>query len=1147
MKHLRTSSIPIAAWTSSVIIAVLALFPSMVMAQDVPDMQETPDYRSAAGIECAEELLPELADEVYGQQAADGQSVDSGQQALDGNAASLEGNDKSAAADNKSADADIRFITGRLIVMSSDVPETYGAADVWQLGTDQTILEYKTAEDAKAAFAKLEKKYECYPDELLSIESSDINTGGDGDIELGMEMSALRGTPTVKGDGDIDLSMGMSSLKGAPLGRDVMVAVLDTGIDSSDPWFAKNGTQGSRISAASYDFIKDSATLTDGDKTKTHKGHGTLVAGTLAERTPDNVNIMALRIQSSGDPSSVKMTTLLLIGSALRYAMANGADVINMSFDLNPASGSSSALNYLDGIIEDAWEQGIPCCVASGNDGHAVNDSDYPACVSTAVTVGSVNTKGIMSDFSNYGSTIDFTAPGELDQGRSGTSFAAPGIAACFAYLIGKEPDASADELYEDLRTLCSDPGDTGWDERYGWGIPDLTSLASEPAHHYVKTVTKAATCTEEGIATYRCSDAGCGASYEEIIPETGHTWHASAEGEQLIFRCDNKRCDAVITAGDLEGELNGGFSWHVEKAGVNTADTPVAHLIIGGTGNLPEMDAYPWEGCSDYITQIILKDTVTSIPEGAFRGMKVLGSVAHTDDLTDGAVREGLPTGLTNIGRSAFAGCSNLKQLLIGQNVTTVGDGAFAGCQRLTGITVDEGSSAFTAEKGCLYNKNKTVLYFCANDTGAYASSVTTIAPEAFSGQSISFIEIGENVTTIGDRAFAGCGDLRIADFTGTVDRSIGAKAFAQVNADVYVPEGASGTWTGTNYGGTLRWHETNLNETSVNVELDQTKWVYTGQEIRPAVTVSAKAGGVLTENVDYTLAYSGNLAPGTGSVRILGTDNGWSGVVTRTFRIDKAVFSFKNIQVPDTIHAGQELIVTYKGTPIKDMPDLEVKYSSDPEGMFELIGEDGEDGGNRLMAAKKGECTLIVTADTNEYFKADIAKGYPITVLACLDSDHSWDDGKVTLKPTYSKAGKREYTCENCGEKKIAKIPRLTGAAVGTKYKKGSLTYKVKSGSVLQVTASKNVKSVTIPKTVTINKKTYKVTSIGAKAFYKKSKLKTIKIKSTKIKSFGKSSFAKLPKKGVVKVPKSKLKTYRTKIRKAGFKGKKQKIKAL
>ena len=1042
MKHL---------WTGIMIIAAVFLLPAMTYAQ------EEADYTQVTDIECAAESLPELAEDVAAQNS-----------------------------DGTIADTDARFATGRIIVEAGDVPDTYGAISVWQLGDDETVLEYETAADAEAAFGKLKKTYECYPDEILCIESS--------------------GT-------DIDLTMGMSALRGEPLGRDVTVAVLDTGIDSN------NGMVKGRISDASYDFITGSDTLIDGDKA--HK-HGTYVAGTVAELTPDNVDIMALRIQNGGDASSANMTTLLLVGSAMKHALANGADVINMSFDLDPVSGSTSALNYLDGIMEDAWEQGVVCCVASGNDEHAINESDYPACVSTAVTVGSVDEAGNVSKFSNYGKYIDFTAPGQLDQQRVGTSFAAPGIAACFAYLRGSMPQATADELYEALRTLCADKGDAGWDDHYGWGIPQMQ--IGEMSGREEKKVIKAATCTESGSVQY--------GSRVETIPATGHTWTAAKENGGLVFRC--KACGRETA--EPEGE-----SWRIVYAGDNISKEPVAQLEI--SGNVPEADSYPWECAGDYITQVVIKDDVTSIPEGAFRGMKYLSNVTHIDDMEYGMNRSGLPEGLTSIGSGAFEGCSNLKELHIGKNVETIGPGAFAGCTRLADLSVSEENSSFAAEGRCLYNKEKTTLLFCSDEAGAYADTVTSIAPEAFRGQRITAAEIGENVETIGAGAFAGCGNLRTVNFTGTAARTIGEDAFGHVNADVYVPENVSGNWTGKGYGGQLRWHETTLNEGSVTVTLAGGPWTYTREEIRPAVTVKKKDGtATLNENDDYILAYSSNVAPGTGQVMIIGKDNGWSGVVTRNFEIKKAQFNFNKVAVPEKIHANQELIVKYNGVAIKEMPDLDVEYRSEPSGMFVF-----DDATNKLLMKKKGAGKLIIIADTNEYYEADLAGEYDVTVLACESGKHVWDKGKVTRKATYTKAGVRTYTCSNCGDKKTSSIARLKGAAVGTKYKKGSLTYKVKSGSVLQVTASKNVKSVTIPKTVTINKKTYKVTSIGAKAFYKKSKLKTLKIRSTTIKSVGKNAFGKLPKKAVVKVPKSKLKSYRSMVRKAGFKGKKQKVKAL
>ena len=82
-----------------------------------------------------------------------------------------------------------------------------------------------------------------------------------------------------------------------------------------------------------------------------------------------------------------------------------------------------------------------------------------------------------------------------------------------------------------------------------------------------------------------------------------------------------------------------------------------------------------------------------------------------------------------------------------------------------------------------------------------------------------------------------------------------------------------------------------------------------------------------------------------------------------------------------------------------------------------------------------------------------------------------------------------------------------------------------------------SRKIKSITIPATVRYKGKTYKVTSIGSKAFYKCSKLKSIAIKSKNLKSVGRNAFKGISKNAKVTVPKSKYNAYRKLFKKAGF----------
>lgn len=122
--------------------------------------------------------------------------------------------------------------------------------------------------------------------------------------------------------------------------------------------------------------------------------------------------------------------------------------------------------------------------------------------------------------------------------------------------------------------------------------------------------------------------------------------------------------------------------------------------------------------------------------------------------------------------------------------------------------------------------------------------------------------------------------------------------------------------------------------------------------------------------------------------------------------------------------------------------------------------------------------------------------------------------------------------------------KTSSTDGASKNTVHKGDSfvskkIEYTVTGSAAVSVTGagSRKIKSITIPATVRYKGKTYKVTSISSKAFYKCSKLKSITIKSKSMKSVGKNAFKGISKNVKVTVPKSKYNAYRKLFKKAGF----------
>lgn len=176
-------------------------------------------------------------------------------------------------------------------------------------------------------------------------------------------------------------------------------------------------------------------------------------------------------------------------------------------------------------------------------------------------------------------------------------------------------------------------------------------------------------------------------------------------------------------------------------------------------------------------------------------------------------------------------------------------------------------------------------------------------------------------------------------------------------------------------------------------------------------------------------------------------------------------------------------------------------------------------------------------------------LKKGETVDVLG-----HQWKETK-RAEPSYTEDGQIIYTCNRCGEQKAETLEKLAYPKAGTKYTVAGCQYKVtKAGAeVSLIKTNKKAKRVTIPAVIKVNGVTYKVTSIGAKAFngnkkltkvtigtnikkisnnafFKCKSLKTVTIKSVLLtkKTASKRAFKGISRKMVIKVPKKMKKAY-------------------
>ena len=166
-----------------------------------------------------------------------------------------------------------------------------------------------------------------------------------------------------------------------------------------------------------------------------------------------------------------------------------------------------------------------------------------------------------------------------------------------------------------------------------------------------------------------------------------------------------------------------------------------------------------------------------------------------------------------------------------------------------------------------------------------------------------------------------------------------------------------------------------------------------------------------------------------------------------------------------------------------------------------------------------------------------------------------HTWDNGKVTKAPSYTKVGVKTWTCKKCGKTKTTTLAKLPMPKAGTKVIVGGNQYIVtKVGSEVRFSkANAKARAITVPSTIKAKGITYKVTSIGtnafknckkltkasiganvkvikAKAFNNCPKLKTVTIKTILLtkKTASKKCFSKVSKRMVIKVPRKVKKTY-------------------
>lgn len=255
-------------------------------------------------------------------------------------------------------------------------------------------------------------------------------------------------------------------------GEGVVVAVIDTGIDTDHSAFSK----GQVLVDKCKSFISYEPTVEDGN------GHGTHCAGTVGGHTfgvAPKASLVGVKVLSSSGSGS---WTQVMQG--VEYA-AEFADVLSMSL-----GGRASANgNVVEKAVRNAIAGGVAVVIAAGNSGSAAKTIGTPGVVEEAITVGAIDSKGKIARFSSRGPTVygkqkpDVVAPGVGVKSAwknggtrtiSGTSMATPHVAGLVALYLGKYKEATPLEV---KMNLMSNTFGTKKANVYGMGTVDCVKM----------------------------------------------------------------------------------------------------------------------------------------------------------------------------------------------------------------------------------------------------------------------------------------------------------------------------------------------------------------------------------------------------------------------------------------------------------------------------------------------------------------------------------------------------------------------------------------------------------------------------------------------------------------------------------------------
>lgn len=295
----------------------------------------------------------------------------------------------------------------------------------------------------------------------------------------------------------IDISV--SSAWNHSTGKNVKIAIMDTGVDLNHIDLAAN------ISSLSYD------TQTGSSPSIVREDHATHCAGIAAAVKDNGIQIAGVApeatIVSISNDLGLITYNALKIADGINWAYQHGVDIISNSWYVLFHNRA------IDVAIQNAFKygrHGKGCVIAFASGNFSPLNILYPAnCNDTILVVGAIDSTGVKTSYSQYGTKLDIVAPGDTILStlpndsvgfKSGTSMACPHVAGVAALILERNSELTVNQVNSiicrnakklpDVTFNYTKP-DGSWNNKYGYGLVDAySSVINTPGDAYIQNDT---------------------------------------------------------------------------------------------------------------------------------------------------------------------------------------------------------------------------------------------------------------------------------------------------------------------------------------------------------------------------------------------------------------------------------------------------------------------------------------------------------------------------------------------------------------------------------------------------------------------------------------------------------------------------------